>query len=619
MFSQKGDKAATAPIQFGRYIVRSTLGQGAMATVHLAEDPALHRYVAIKVIHTHLANITNLLDRFSVEARTAALLRNPNIVEIFDYGLEGGAQFLVMEYVDGPNFQFLLNLMGGEPLDSKSCAAVICQAAEGLASAQKAQVVHRDIKPENMMFTSTGTLKIADFGIAHINEENLTQTGSILGSPNFMSPEQIDGSKPTHATDMFSLGAVFYYAFTGRRPFAGNNIPSIMRNICEAPHVPPLELNPQGDPELAALIDTLLQKKPEDRGDGARWLALTLRSYLNRQGVLDPTEASKEFLDAAGRRGGDKTLVERMPPSSVPPSAPLAPGQSRTGPDASPSASSLGDPGPVRTGSTWHPAPPEPQGTYWPGPGAPTPAGNGTQAAPPSQKWIFILGGLAVALVLILALIVLMKPSAPAPTPPVVVPAPKQEVSPPKPPEPTQIVANPPGLEMNVGDSRPLRLAVLPADADQALQAALTDSTVAEWADGQVRALSAGKTEIHFASQAAPTVMARVAVTVAAPATPAEPKTPKTPPPPPAAETPKGDPPPAASGPSATSLTIISAPPFAEVFLDGRFLGNTPLKNQSVPYGRHRLQVSHRRFKAMDTVINLRSKEQTLRFRLFGE
>src|SRR5690606_21590432 len=221
--------------------------------------------------------------RFTVEAKTAAGLRNPNIVEIFDYGLEEGAQYLVMEYIDGPNLQFVLNLLGGLPMDPDVCAAVICQAADGLVSAEKFGVVHRDIKPENMMFKSDGVLKIADFGIAHISEQNLTQTGSILGSPNFMSPEQIDGQKPTHMADMFSLGAVFYYCLTGRKPFNGPNIPSIMRHISDMPHDPVSSLLPQVDPVLENLVDTLLKKIPEERGKGARWLSLQLRAYLNKK------------------------------------------------------------------------------------------------------------------------------------------------------------------------------------------------------------------------------------------------------------------------------------------------------------------------------------------------
>ena len=302
-----------APLKFGRYNALTKLGQGAMATVYLAEDPSLNRMVAIKVIHTHLASNSSLLDRFTVEAKTAAVLRNPNIVEIFDYGVEDETQYLVMEYIDGPNLQFVLNLLGGEPMSPEVAAAVICQAADGLCVAEKTGVVHRDIKPENMMFTSEGQLKIADFGIAHIAEQNLTQTGSILGSPNFMSPEQIDGRKPTHQTDLFSLGAVFYYCLTGQKPFSGSNIPTIMRGICDLPHVPVSDMITNSDPFLENLVDTLLQKNPEDRGKGSRWLSLQLRGYLNQKGILDLTEVTKGLLERSASMGGSMTMVDTTP------------------------------------------------------------------------------------------------------------------------------------------------------------------------------------------------------------------------------------------------------------------------------------------------------------------
>ena len=295
-----------AQLKFGRYNALTKLGQGAMATVYLAEDPSLNRMVAIKVIHSHLSSNASLLDRFTVEAKTAASLRNPNIVEIFDYGLEDDAQYLVMEYIDGPNLQFVLNLLGGQPMSPEICAAIICQAADGLITAEKFGVVHRDIKPENMMFKSEGVLKIADFGIAHISEQNLTQTGSILGSPNFMSPEQVEGKKPSHMTDMFSLGAVFYYCLSGRKPFAGANIPSIMRHICD---IAPCALGHASSririPFWTGLVDTLLAKEPENRGKGARWLSQQLRGYLNQKGLLDLTEATKDFLEATGKMGGN--------------------------------------------------------------------------------------------------------------------------------------------------------------------------------------------------------------------------------------------------------------------------------------------------------------------------
>ena len=168
-----------------------------------------------------------------------------DIVEVFDFGVQENQQFLVMEYINGQNLQMLCTAMAGTAMPNTVVAAIICQAAEGLTSAEKHGVVHRDIKSENLLFNSEGILKIADFGIAHIaDEQSRTQTGAVLGSPNFMSPEQIEGLKPSNKTDLFSLGGVFYYCMTGKLPFTGPSIPVTMRNICDRPHPSVLTLNP---------------------------------------------------------------------------------------------------------------------------------------------------------------------------------------------------------------------------------------------------------------------------------------------------------------------------------------------------------------------------------------
>src|SRR3954468_4228257 len=298
-------------MEYGRYRILNQLGQGGMATVYLAEDPMLQRLVAIKVIQAHLSSNIGVTDRFTVEAKTIAALRHINIVEVFDFGIQDDQQFLVMEYIDGQNLQAICAALQGKPMSNTVAAAIICQAAEGLTSAEKHGVVHRDIKPENLMFNSEGTLKIADFGIAHIADEgSRTQTGAVLGSPNFMSPEQIEGLRPTNKTDLFSLGGVFYYCLTAKMPFTGPSIPVTMRNICERPHPSILEFNRQADPFLIKLVDVLLQKAPEARGDGARWLANQLRAYLGSQGIVDIVDYVKTFIQSLGLVGGGHTLVE---------------------------------------------------------------------------------------------------------------------------------------------------------------------------------------------------------------------------------------------------------------------------------------------------------------------
>lgn len=280
-----------------------------MATVYLAEDPLLQRLVAIKVIQAHLSSNSSLMDRFTVEAKTIAALRHVNIVEVFDFGVQDDQQFLVMEYIDGQNLQAMCAALNGGQMANSVAAAIICQAAEGLTSAEKHGVVHRDIKPENLMFNSEGTLKIADFGIAHIaDEQSRTQTGAVLGSPNFMSPEQIEGLRPTNKTDLFSLGGVFYYCLTSKMPFTGPSIPVTMRNICERPHPSIVEINPGADPFLVKLVDLLLQKVPENRAETARWLANQLRAYLNQQGVVDVADHCRSFIGTLGL-GQNQTIA----------------------------------------------------------------------------------------------------------------------------------------------------------------------------------------------------------------------------------------------------------------------------------------------------------------------
>ncbi len=296
-------------MEYGRYRILHPLGQGGMATVYLAEDPLLQRLVAIKVIQAHLSSNSSLMDRFTVEAKTIAALRHVNIVEVFDFGIQDDQQFLVMEYIDGQNLQALCAALAGRPMANTVAAAIICQAAEGLTSAEKNGVVHRDIKPENLMFNSEGQLKIADFGIAHIaDEQSRTQTGAVLGSPNFMSPEQIEGLRPTNKTDLFSLGGVLYYCLAGRMPFTGPSIPVTMRNICDKPHPPILEANPQADHFLVRLADYLLQKQPENRAESARWLANQLRAYLGQQGIVDVAEHCRAFIATLGL-GQNQTLA----------------------------------------------------------------------------------------------------------------------------------------------------------------------------------------------------------------------------------------------------------------------------------------------------------------------
>lgn len=661
----KPNKAA-AQLKFGRYNALTKLGQGAMATVYLAEDPALNRMVAIKAIHSHLSANTNLLDRFTVEAKTAAGLRNPNIVEIFDYGLEGDLQYLVMEYIDGPNLQFILNLLGGQPMEPEVAAAIIFQAAEGLITADKHNVVHRDIKPENMMFMSDGKLKIADFGIAHISEQNLTQTGSILGSPNFMSPEQIDGKKPTHQTDMFSLGSVFYYCLAGRKPFTGGNIPTIMRNICDLPHASLVTIVPDIDPVLENLVETLLQKKPEDRGGGARWLSLQLRTYLNQKGIHDPAELTKDYLDKIGKMG-NQTVIDLSQPLSSAGSeeeskvkTPLKPGQKmvKQKPGTkSASGSGSGSGSGVGSGSgsgvkpgTWQAGSATGEDLSFSGQTGGKSSGNKNRSGTGNsdKKFPLLWVGIGVALFVVVLSVILMLVfnSSGSKTKLGENAAPTLMVQ--------SISLQPGSMELTKNQSRKILVDVQPQTASNNVRWQSSDVAIATVQDGDVTGVAPGKAIIKAISMQDSTKVGLAEVTVNNPVAEAASNSVTTPTiqnqskvtttklnpklnakpdetheeenklsqdfaksdnEKPAVEKPVAEKPASNKG----LLTVTSAPPFAEVIVDGRFAGTTPVKEKELSFGKHKIQVTHRSFPDIDTTIIIGAGQKTLHFRLFHQ
>jgi hypothetical protein len=321
-------------LRFGRYEAVGKLGEGAMAAVHLARDPVLDRLVAVKVLHRNVAAGKVPLQRFFNEAKTVARLANPHVVEVFDFGKQGREYYLVMEFVDGRSLSGMLKPPGpgvsgalpetpsqghsGRPLPDDITVSLLCQAAEGLDMAARHGVVHRDIKPENLMINSQGYLKVADFGIAHLQDDSLTRTGAVLGSPLYMSPEQVRGAKPiTSQSDMYSLGAVFYRCLTGFPPFASATLKDLFRKIArEAP--PPLALvRPGLDPALARLVDTLLQKDPSRRGDGPRWFRAELRAWLLSRGLDDPMETVAGYLRELNRQAAS-TVWEKPADAVLP-------------------------------------------------------------------------------------------------------------------------------------------------------------------------------------------------------------------------------------------------------------------------------------------------------------
>jgi len=269
----------TEPWLLGRYEIVAELGKGAMGVVYRANDPMLNRMVAIKTINTEEAGHEGMAEyeaRFYTEAKAAGGLNHPNIIIIYDIGKSGHLVYMAMEYIEGRELRELL--AQAQPLAVVQAVDVAAQVAEGLAYAHQHQVVHRDIKPANIMITAQGRAKIADFGIARMrSSETRTQTGVILGSPKYISPEQVVGKRADHRSDIFSLGIILYECLTGATPFNGEGLSALMYQITNHDPAPPSAANPQVPVMLDYIIAKVLAKAPEARYQSAADFANDLR------------------------------------------------------------------------------------------------------------------------------------------------------------------------------------------------------------------------------------------------------------------------------------------------------------------------------------------------------
>ena len=271
--------------RLGRYVLVREIGRGAMGIVYLGRDSAINRQVAIKAIplaaefsDTELAEARV---RFFREAETAGRLNHPNIVTIYDVGEERGLAYIAMEYLKGrhlSDYSASNNL-----LEPRKVLELIGRTAEALGFAHKQQVVHRDIKPANLMYdSSTGVLKITDFGIARLTGAGSTRTGIVLGTPSFMSPEQLEGRTVTGRSDLFSLGVSLFQLLTGQLPFTADSMTGLMQQIAEAPHPPLRAFRPDLPPCVESIVDRALAKDPEARFDSGAQMAAALDDCRSR-------------------------------------------------------------------------------------------------------------------------------------------------------------------------------------------------------------------------------------------------------------------------------------------------------------------------------------------------
>jgi serine/threonine-protein kinase len=275
----------------GRYQVEKELGKGAMGIVYLGKDPKIGRVVAIKTMALSQEfepdELKDVKERFFREAETAGRLTHPNIVTIYDAGEEHDLAYIAMEFLKGKDLTPYIKPDNLLPLEKT--LSIIARVAEALAYAHKNNVVHRDVKPANVMYElESDTVKVTDFGIARITDSSKTKTGMVLGTPSFMSPEQLAGAKIEGRSDLFSLGVALYQMSCGHLPFQGDSMAQLMFKIANEPHTDILTYNPKLPPCVAEIIDKALAKKPENRFQTGEEFAQALRQCAGIAATAGP-------------------------------------------------------------------------------------------------------------------------------------------------------------------------------------------------------------------------------------------------------------------------------------------------------------------------------------------
>jgi eukaryotic-like serine/threonine-protein kinase len=276
-------KAVVGELIAGRYELEELVGTGGMSSVYRAHDKLLERDVALKVLHDHYTADGDYVERFRREARSVAQLSHPNIVTVIDRGEQDGRQFIVFEYVDGENLKALLQREG--PLPEREAIELGLQVARALGFAHEHGLVHRDVKPQNVLLNGDGRAKVTDFGIARSLDVHggLTQTGTVMGTSDYIAPEQARGQRVDAQSDVYSLGAVLYELLTGEVPFPGDNFVAVaMRHINEpAPSV--RERRPELSPRLDAAIRRAMAKDPRERFGSMDELCRELNACLEEE------------------------------------------------------------------------------------------------------------------------------------------------------------------------------------------------------------------------------------------------------------------------------------------------------------------------------------------------
>jgi serine/threonine-protein kinase len=314
----------------GRYKVLKKLGSGGMATVYLAEDQELGRRVAIKILNAKHASDEQFVERFRREASSAAGLSHPNIVQIYDRGKAEGTYYIAMEVIEGLSLKELIIKHGPSPIP----VAVNYgrQILAALRFAHRNGVVHRDIKPHNVLVDEEGRVKVTDFGIARAGASEMTEVGSIIGTAQYLSPEQARGAPVDARSDLYSVGVVLYELLTGEAPYNGDTPVEIAMKHLSAVPEPPSVKRPEVPPELDAVVLRALAKNPDDRFQSVEEMDADLNAISKGMEISETTtDAATTVLAGAGLSA--PTMISRAPTRVVPPSRTGAPMPPPTPPD----------------------------------------------------------------------------------------------------------------------------------------------------------------------------------------------------------------------------------------------------------------------------------------------